>query len=82
MLRGSGIADAKKIGELAHRFLAIDQSAEKQQAVAVGQCFLQGARLVCGGAHGLRVDLSGKILVYSYIHIFEYMSYRIFVKLR
>lgn len=57
MLRGRGVADTQKVGELADRFLTVDELAKDQKAVPIGQRFQECAGLIRGDAHGLGIDL-------------------------
>lgn len=69
MLRGGGVANSQKVGELADRFLTVDELAKDQKAVPIGQRFQECAGLICGDAHDFWVDLRQNI------HNCEYAIY-------
>lgn len=56
MLRGRGIADSQKVGELTDRFLTIDKLAKDHEAVWVGQRFQECAGLIGGQAHRIGIE--------------------------
>ncbi len=73
MLRHRGIAKVKKAGKLADRALAVDQLADDQKPVAVGERLQQIARLIRRPLH--HFGLYFHTCVYTHIRIYRQVKW-------
>ena len=55
MLRHGGVPEVEKLGKLADRVLAVDELADDQEPVPVGQRLQEVARLVGGLLHDFAI---------------------------
>ena len=69
MLGHRGIAKLQELGEIADRSLAVDQLADNQQPVTVGERLQQIARLIGGGFHGCNIYFH--TCVYTIVRIYS-----------
>jgi len=68
MLGYCGISQAQELGQLADRPLAVDELADDQQPMSVGECLQQLARLIRSTLHHFSI----------YIHTCVYTQLRIY----
>lgn len=69
MLGHRGIAQAQEFGEVADRALAVDQLADDEQPMAIGQGFQKVAGAIGSGFHDL--DIHFHTCVYTQIRIYS-----------
>ena len=69
MLGHGGIPQVQEFGELADRPLAVDQLTDDQQAMPVGECLQQFARLIGGTFHHFSINFH--TCVYTKLRIYR-----------
>ena len=69
MLGHGGVAKAQEFGELADRAFTIDQLADDEQPMAIGQGFQEFARGIGRGFHD--IDIHFHTCVYTMVRIYS-----------